>query len=106
MPSKRSRKFSASSRELLSLRRGRRAPSMARRSNPIPLAHVDKKELETVLAAGLVRNGELSETAFEVAYGLRPNDAERDLILKATERATAEYVHITDGENLTDDGNS
>jgi putative DNA primase/helicase len=76
-------------------------------SNPaIPLAHLDKHELEMVVAAGAVRKGEISAGAFEIAYKMRPDDAERELIRKANDGVDAARIRITDGENLTDSGNA
>jgi putative DNA primase/helicase len=74
--------------------------------NPVPLAHLDKKQVEMIVAAGAVRKGELSKTAFELAYKIRPDDAERDLIMEANDRVDRSYIHPTDGENLTDSGNA
>jgi putative DNA primase/helicase len=87
---------------------GRRRASLAtqKNNNPVPLAHLNQKELEIAIAAGAVRNGEMSPTAFQIAYGVRWKDAEHDLVSKGNDRADAACVHPTDGENLTDDGNS
>jgi putative DNA primase/helicase len=76
--------------------------------SPIPLVHLNQKEVEMAMAAGAVRNGELTEGAFEIAYKMRPSEAEANLIRAAGERVEATYAasHPTDGENLTDDGNS
>ena len=80
--------------------------TIQKKHNPVPLAHLSPRELEIALAAGAVRKGEISEGAFELAYKIRPDDAERNLIYSANNRANAAYIHVTDGENLTDDGNS
>src|SRR4051794_15335145 len=81
---------------------------MPKAYSPVPFDHLNPKEREVVIAAGMVRTGEMTKANFQTIYRIRVEDAEDRYIRLALERRNVAYdaTNPTDGENLTDAGNS
>jgi putative DNA primase/helicase len=75
--------------------------------NATPASQLRSAELLEVVATGMVNKGEMSRTEFMNRFGRKPEVAEAELSKIANERVEALFAtEISDGENLTDNGNS